>query len=97
MIEGQEALQVSRRDSGSQGDGLAAFFTKVRQLPVDVGSEMQPRIASSKTIVKLFQILCEHRLQSTNLISIHAKPSLRERNGDRLPHFANLCNINLAQ
>jgi hypothetical protein len=54
MIEGQEALQVPRRDSGCQGDGLAAFFTKVRQLPVDVCSEMCPRIASSKTIVKLF-------------------------------------------
>src|SRR5664279_5726744 len=39
MIEGQETLQVSRRNSGRQGDGLAAFFTKVRQLPIDVCRE----------------------------------------------------------
>jgi hypothetical protein len=58
---------------------------------------MRPRIASSKTIVKLSQIPCEHWLQSTNLIGIHTKPSLLERNDNRLPHLANLCNINIAQ
>jgi hypothetical protein len=97
MIEGQESLQIPWRDSGHQGDWLAAFFTQVGQLPVDLRRKMRPRIASSKTIVKLLQILGEHRLQSTDLIGIHAKPSSWRWNGDKLPQFANSYNINITQ
>jgi hypothetical protein len=97
LIEGQEPLQVSGRDSSRQGDRLAAFLAEVRQLPADVRSEMRPRIASSEAIIELVQIPCEHRFQLTNLVGVHAKPSLLERNGDRLPQFASLCNTNIAQ
>ncbi len=52
---------------------------------------MSPRPPVGETIVKLFQVTCQHRFQSANLFRIHAKPSVVD--GGSFAKFAELRNI----
>jgi hypothetical protein len=56
---------------------------------------MSPRLPLGETIVELFQVTCQHRLQLANLIGVHAQPSVLD--GRSFATLADLRNINPAQ
>ena len=75
----QELLQGPRRDAGRQSHRLAALAGQFGELPLDVHGKVSPRISASKAVVKLVQITSQLRLQSANLIGVHALTSASKR------------------
>ena len=75
----QELLQGPRRDAGRQSHRLAALAGQFGELPLDVHGKVSPRIAARKAVVKLIQITSQLRLQTANLIGVHASASASDR------------------
>ena len=77
----QELLQGPRRDACRQSDWLATLAGQFGELPLDVHGKVGLRVRARKAVVKLVQITSQLRLQSANLIGLHATAST----SDHLP------------
>ena len=71
-----ELLQRPYRHFRRQGNRLDTLAVKVRKLASHINRQMRTRVLACKAVVEAFQKTGEHRLQSANLLGIHAWSSL---------------------
>src|SRR6185312_4462681 len=92
----EELLQRAGRDSRLQGDRLDALLGKVGELSTNIHSQVSTGVLAGETVGEPTQEAFEFRFQLADLLSIHARSSVRTSEDSSFADSSDPSKVNIA-